>query len=265
MTDMRKVIYHYCGVDALCKILESKTLRLSDCYFMNDYMEHRLLLEKASKAVESLAKKENVTFYKRGGEELSYHLTSVDTRPDIACFSTMPDSLSQWRAYSDNGAGFAIGFSTEGLRKLCDERSKPNEPAFMLRPVEYDTDKHNTIVENIVTRYFADYEKHSHAGHSAVFMALPWQTYCELWRAAALSKNPGFKEENEYRIVLEPSQQLTGIPGKWVKTVGSSELAFRVSGNRLIPFYTFPFTAEDVVEIHVGPRFPDRESHYVRA
>ena len=40
MTDMRKVIYHYCGVDALCKILESKTLRLSDCYFMNDYTRH---------------------------------------------------------------------------------------------------------------------------------------------------------------------------------------------------------------------------------
>jgi hypothetical protein len=33
----------------------------------------------------------------------------------IGCFSLEPDVLSQWRAYADNGRGFAIGFSLKDM------------------------------------------------------------------------------------------------------------------------------------------------------
>ena len=264
MTDLPEIIYHYCSVTGFHGILSSKALWLSDCYLMNDHMEHRLLLEKASHTIKSLVENKNTEYYKRGGEELSDHLGSTDNHPFVCCFSREPDLLSQWRAYSDNGAGFAIGFSTDGLRRRCEEH-KANKLAITLQPVEYVSAKHDSLGHKIVSRYLDEYEKHSQEAHSVVIFELPWRTYCELWREAALCKNPGFAEEKEYRIVLEPSRRLTGIPRKWVETVGCSDLAFRVSGNRLVPYYELSFTADDVVRIGVGPRFPDRKSiHTIR-
>ena len=37
----------------------------------------------------------------------------------LACFSSRGDLLSQWGAYADEAAGFAIGFSGPGIDALC--------------------------------------------------------------------------------------------------------------------------------------------------
>jgi len=36
----------------------------------------------------------------------------------VACFSAADDLLSQWRAYADDGCGFAIGFNARYFEKL---------------------------------------------------------------------------------------------------------------------------------------------------
>jgi len=81
-----------------------------------------------------------------------------------------------------------------------------------------------------------------------------------LWKLASICKNPGFCEEKETRIVLMPDGTLAG--GEVLGDKGISELAFRVSQNRLIPYFTFPFVPEAVVEVRLGPKNSERDSHY---
>lgn len=52
----REMLYHYCGVNAFKEIIESKCLWLSHIRYMNDYMEHRWLLERAENHWPSLDK-----------------------------------------------------------------------------------------------------------------------------------------------------------------------------------------------------------------
>ena len=86
-------------------------------------------------------------------------------------------------------------------------------------------------------------------------------TWKMLWQAAALSKNPGFQEEDEFRIILKPRlERDTTVDTFAIKTVGTSELGVRDNGRRLIPYYSFSFQCDDVSEILVGPKCPDRET-----
>ena len=55
--DTPDTIYHYCGVSGFHGILESKTLWMSDAYSMNDYTEHRLILDKAVEQLETLGRR----------------------------------------------------------------------------------------------------------------------------------------------------------------------------------------------------------------
>ena len=110
-------IYHYCNAETLRAILTTKTLRFGDVNMMNDYREsawgYKIFLETAnellalSKEVPEL-KKIDQHFLDQVDKILSS--SQLHVHPFTASLSKNPDVLSQWRAYADNGRGFAIGF-----------------------------------------------------------------------------------------------------------------------------------------------------------
>lgn len=248
MTDTsRSIVYHYCGVDAFQKILTTKTLLMSDAYYMDDYMEHRLICKKAVAKLDEL---------RAGGksklfcDKVNEYMRELPLHPYVTCFSRLSDSLSQWRAFSDDGAGFAIGFSMDNLRERCGEYSN-NDRLLTLESVEYDAIEHDktltATIEQMMVRFV---DEPGVVGLSRDNLFSVFTAYLNIMRLAAKCKNDAFKDESECRIVCTQTIEAEEV----AKDKRISELLFRVKGKQIIPYYTFMFKPADVTTIMLGPR-----------
>src|SRR3954470_9187707 len=106
------ILYHYTRLDAFKAIVAHRLLWLSDIAKMNDAKERLWISEVFQRIWGARAK---------AGEGVSeaghyFYDFQLDTTPVfICCFSEDGDLLSQWRAYTDDGRGVAIGFRTTRL------------------------------------------------------------------------------------------------------------------------------------------------------
>ena len=121
-----------------------------------------------------------------------------------ASFSSKRDLLSQWRAYADNGAGFALGFRSAGLRELRFDGHKVVES---LVRVEYKADVQNLRAQRLVDRILEKLEPLAQRALDAQDeQMLATALGLVLTTASAASKNSGFEEEAEHRLVLRSHQ-----------------------------------------------------------
>jgi hypothetical protein len=112
------IIYHYTDDRGLRGILESGAIHLHDIFGLNDPSELSygfsisagILIDKARTHPGEIRKfaERYANFGLQRGIEASAHFFSCS-------FSGCGDDLGQWRAYADNGHGFAIGFETKIL------------------------------------------------------------------------------------------------------------------------------------------------------
>lgn len=112
------IIYHYTDDRGLRGILESGAIHLHDIFGLNDPSELSygfsisagILIDKARTYPGEIRKfaERYANFGLQRGIEASAHFFSCS-------FSGCGDDLGQWRAYADNGHGFAIGFETKIL------------------------------------------------------------------------------------------------------------------------------------------------------
>jgi Protein of unknown function (DUF2971) len=115
------MIYHYTNDAGLKGIIESGKLWFSDIFGLNDPSEFRHGLKVAIDVLKSRttgARPEIATFASQlerfdvdAGIEAAGHFF-------ICCFSGDSDDLGQWRAYADDGRGYALGFNTAPLVKF---------------------------------------------------------------------------------------------------------------------------------------------------
>lgn len=111
-------IYHYTNDVGLKGILESGRLWLTDMFDLNDPSEVKhgfshavdtLNAKAACGLPESkLFAKQFEAFDEQGGIQASAHYF-------VCSFSADGDDLGQWRAYADNGRGYALGFDAKLL------------------------------------------------------------------------------------------------------------------------------------------------------
>lgn len=143
-----RILYHYCGMDALMGIIKSKSLWLSDITKSNDSGELRHTMKIAeARTVQRLQEicppDLRSTFT---GEVLQKILHSVlpaiEWRYYAICFSLVPDLLSQWRCYADDAAGCAIGFSESAL---VTDAAESNFPDFQIIANMYDVKYADTL------------------------------------------------------------------------------------------------------------------------
>src|SRR3972149_4226149 len=243
-----ETIYHYCDMSGLYGMVRSNQLWLSNAYFMNDYMEHKWLFTDAYNRFKELVNKSDEKLF----EFLGKYVDLVNVYPYIACFSSEPDLLSQWRGYADDGAGFAIGFSTNCLFNDCDQYLK-NEIPIRLQKVDYNLDSQKHTLDSAIERYVKDLREED-------LLERTLRAFAEIWTIAAICKNPAFCEEREYRIILMPKLRAQERIWPLVPDVGTSEIQFRVIRGRIIPYYTFSFSREAITEIRLGPKNYARES-----
>ncbi len=252
ITTIPNVIYHYCGVQGFKGIIEGKAIWLSDVGYCNDYMEHNWLKEKYDLKIDFLRSQEPSAFHDAlAAEKANYreHLAF------LACFSTQSDLLSQWRAYAEDGAGFAIGFDPTYFK------FSPTLPTYGpdvsvtcgLFPVCYDEIEQNQLIEQILDEYR---QRSLLAPTPADLREVAEGCYFNLQMISIFCKNPAFKEENEWRIVYRPSIS-RGSSGLEVFG-GICDIFFRTSKHNIIPYFKLSFAEErhvqPVTEIILGPK-----------
>lgn len=206
--ELPDTIYHYCDVETFMNIVKSKSIWMSHHSSMNDYSEsswfYNLLIEKANEIVSK--DKSKLELLKKFIEHFFINIKDYF----LACFSENGDSLSQWRAYADDGKGVSIGFSTQAFNI---PHSIPSlnaiQPNIGIFRVSYNEEEQNHLAEDIISKVISSNDFVNIGGID---------TYC------LAVKNPAFAEEQEIRlaqIVMMNSIMNPEVVGLRIRNVAS--------------------------------------------
>lgn len=237
---MDVIIYHYCSAQAFQAIIQSKMLFLTDVTTMNDTMEcewcKNIIYAELKKFLSCL----------KGKDMMNDILmqTSFNLRDRfICCFSEEGDLLSQWRAYADDGRGFAIGFSINemGLLQSLPMTHVDKKYSTGLCKVVYDESEQRKSVADCIQEIISGKDYINCVARMA--------------QLSTIFKNPAFEEEQEWRIVHTP---LILNDDKDVKIIGAvSDYDFRITKFGMSPYFRWAFPDENsslIKEIIMGPQ-----------
>jgi hypothetical protein len=104
-----RAFFHYTSPEGLIGIVTGTAIWASDMLSLNDASEaaypYRLIAEVLD-AKHPHVSQEHIHRFKTQLTEYTFRLYA----PFVVCFSEERDLLSQWRAYGNNGEGFALAF-----------------------------------------------------------------------------------------------------------------------------------------------------------
>jgi Protein of unknown function (DUF2971) len=261
------IIYHYCSIEAAISILTNKTIRFSDINMMNDAEESQWGYSIFEQAASQILKRDGLTDdFKKLIEGLDLEFIDVIDRvwspmgqkilQFISCFSTDGDSLSQWRAYADDGRGVAVGFRVGELRQL---------PIQML-DVEYIYENQLLEMRAAIAATFNIYKVSKDIDN--LF------DLCALLAASAIGfKNPAWGDEKEVRCQHALSLNIDdncwrvldeGGTSYGRKTKGQTVKFINRNGS-IVACVDIPFLVNEkqkpIAEIVLGPKFPNAEGN----
>lgn len=244
-----EVLYHYCSPETLLAICSYKTIRFCDLYSMNDFMEMHWGYQLWRQVVEEVRGTVDSQVLRDIDQIVStarlHHL------PLASCFSTKGDVLSQWRAYAQDGAGYAIGFSAPKLAGLA------------VRPlrVSYDLENQKEEIRKTI-KSIEIVEQGETATRGEEF----FNTCATIAFDLSSFKNPSFSEECEVRLVhllniakSNDSFKLEDAGGHTADgKVTPQKVGFHMTRSTPVPHLDIDFsrggTEHPVVEVILGPR-----------
>jgi DUF2971 family protein len=220
-----ELIYHYCYPETFVHIITSRAMWHTAYNVLNDSTEREWGYSVFAKATKQLQGEGADRFIER--VESIVRAVNSYSLAMISCYSLDADVLSQWRAYADNGRGFAIGFlpslmqmPAKKLRVLYEEEAQIGEMFGNLKHVfEYE--------KSIGFKFDDEFQAH--------------------WANVGLDlcayKNPAFKEEKEIRFVhvsaLTPEREIVplgAIDSEGARLSNPVEVKFRIRDGVLVPY-----------------------------
>src|SRR4029077_14496990 len=123
----------------------------------------------------------------------------------ICCFSSDGDGLGQWRAYADNGQGFALGFDTRSLEDVFTKKnSKPvkQHSAFHITYDDKELTRIQTALVDLVDPLISLPRTTGVRGAAlhAYMMDLLVYHSMNVIRGVMFFKHEAYKNEKEYRF-----------------------------------------------------------------
>jgi hypothetical protein len=253
-TPIPRKLWHYTSLQGFQGIVSSKAIFATDFRFLNDREEVTHAFEIAKKIVSETPEfepdrfpvrfilKQGINFALNGPLQLS------QLQVFVASFTAMEDQLSQWRGYSygTSGASLALDLADQ----LNDIRSDSTLSSFA--PCIYDSDQKNILIRyalhHLRDEFAIAWGKHiselrffTNEEISETFREAASKMFIDLFRIAALVKNPSFAEEQEWRLVI-PFLLKDGKP------------RFRATRTTLVPYIAHPFAPElPLIDLILGP------------
>jgi hypothetical protein len=265
-TTITEPLYHYTNGRGLKGILESGCVWFTDYRHLNDPSELTHGIEMAHSVAQRLATGADgrVRLFLEDFADLFRHDNFTNTLEFfIASFSRARDDLDQWRAYADNGRGFAVGFAPRMFRIV---EPLPDRLPEFVGPVRYEIDevcaRHGAALEEAVAIFLgavnanADLVRDKTVGipfmdqfvREVIAQPLIWN--------CLTSKHPAYKHEQEIRLII------LGTPARLAPHVVT-----RLRGSEIVPYIAHPMPLREphnIVEIVAGPAAPIDAERTVR-
>jgi Protein of unknown function (DUF2971) len=185
------VLYHYTPTRGFIDILESQRLWAGDARQMNDADELVYARQVAARVAKKLLSDQSFAVATPGRlllEDLancSYKFWEWE-RYFVFCLSEASDQLSQWRAYANDGLGYAIG-----LRSSASFSTGFGRPVVLERVI-YDAAEQDALLDELLRDAVRTAEEQG------------YDHFLEgLWEILAIIKNPAFIEEKEWRLIVQ--------------------------------------------------------------
>ncbi len=244
-----ELIYHYCDANTFHAICTNKTIRFCDVFSMNDFMEMHWGYSIWEKAASELLPELGQDFL--DAIDGIFHISGLKALVLASCFSLDGDVLSQWRAYSDDGNGYVLGFSAKDLLRL---------PVKGLK-VEYNEKKQIKEIKAMV-KALHEVEESEDEKFGEYFMNASIEIAYDL----TSYKNPAFSEEKEVRLVhlvnfIKSNNSLKIVdPGgtAFGKNSAPQEIKFLMSQNAPKTYLDIDFSNGEknfpIKEVIIGPK-----------
>ncbi len=223
-----ETLYHYTSQEGLIGILKSHCIWASKVHYMNDSKEFSMALDLARTELKRRLETEREGYVRFRLEDSCYQIRTIkDINVCVCSFSERDDSLSQWRAYSREGIGFSIGFSTE---KLCKVAANSD---FSLHRCVYTPSDQKTKINGLIDDILATPRDDSVLPPFSEPMAM----------LAPLIKDNSFEDEEEWRLISRP--------------ISFSRLDHRPSRSMIAPYFRLLIGSDQdfdcLEEVVVGP------------
>lgn len=254
-TDKNCTIYHYTKPEKLLNILSGGTLRFSNALYLNDKEEIAYSYRLIVKLIDEIPELNPDLFGKIKTHFSNKYKHIVDGENDFrnkleyftTSFSTESDNLTLWNNYAKgkNYTGYNIGFDK---KKLIDEMTE-NKYLPVFGSVIYDKQKQIKIIHAIFKKWnmlFNRALKCKKANEVKLFDIL-FELIDVLSIVSIFFKNPQFKNEHEYRIVIVNAFGVEN--SKPTKVVEKNGL--------FVPYLEYKFSKESVTSINIGPTFDE--------
>ena len=254
-TDKNCTIYHYTKPEKLLNILSGGTLRFSNALYLNDKEEIAYSYRLIVKLIDEIPELNPDLFGKIKTHFSNKYKHIVDGENDFrnkleyftTSFSTESDNLTLWNndAKGKNYTGYNIGFDK---KKLIDEMTE-NKYLPVFGSVIYDKQKQIKIIHAIFKKWnmlFNRALKCKKTNEVKLFDIL-FELIDVLSIVSIFFKNPQFKNEHEYRIVIVNAFGVEN--SKPTKVVEKNGL--------FVPYLEYKFSKESVTSINIGPTFDE--------
>lgn len=260
---MQTPLFHYTNQAGLRGIIENKSLWFTDIFFLNDATEFEytftLVQEELDKRITrkyitDADSDENLIFSFM--KATCYHERFIkDAAYYVFSFTSKPDDLSQWRAYSDDGGGYCIEFDFNKIIEIAKEKKiqivesiyKDGEQREKIQQIinkTYEYWKTGDIINLIKTRSQAICPTLTEDDKSRI-SEITTALKSDLFILAPGFKHPKFSEEKEWRM-FGINWKSKGLP-----------LQFRSGKTMLIPYLDIKIAGNDgklpIKCIFIGP------------
>jgi hypothetical protein len=259
------IVYHYTDGAGLLGIIEKKQIWCTHVNHLNDAQEHKInrvlygemLADICARRLEAPAEVMKVA---------QVALSRIDRKmgpPDdeisdhfVACFSSVHDSLNQWRGYSRSGTKFCIGFNFGALKKAA------KASGLEFGQLNYDND---SVRQEMHRRFCAEakalWDNHAGGDYHPGVPANWHPPYIHhisrrvMYYASPLLKHSSFESEAEHRMYTPTTS--------WHQILSSKSMLFRPGKAALIPYLAIPLISGEeptIASITVGPTPCSEES-----
>ncbi len=254
-------LFHYTNQAGLCGIIENKSLWFTDVFFLNDATEFDYTFKLVKEELQNRINDSQSRVLASLGEGMSnlvalstaqalcadYQSRLADLSFYVFSFTSKPDDLSQWRAYSDNGAGYCIEFDYTKMKNICAAKN-----IIRVKTIYSDSDQRQKIrevideaVEGSMTKAVKESIGNLTTYNGTAISEIQSHIFRELFRFAPSFKHPKFADEDELRVYIIRGKA-EGIP-----------LRFRSGKAMLIPYLDVDIADDDgqlpITRIIIGP------------
>jgi len=250
------ILYHYTSLLGLKGIVENGKIWATNILYLNDSEEFFNAMDAVNyvfdviwdtpEEIDALTEgeKDFLSLLAKKIEDI-FEYNEEGFKVFVSSFSENADKLSQWRGYCPDGSGICIGFDFENLNNLTS--CQLVKCIYVKQSISSDDeqDGFNQVYKFIVgyLKIFQSFENDENKEEKTKSLLQGFER--EFLRFAARVKHPGFKEENEWRLILTLDES------------SNEKVLYRSGKSTLVPYIEINIRDENgrlnIPDLWVGP------------